>query len=414
MSEFYEQVKERMIRYAKVDTQSAVGSKTAPSTEKQKDLGRMLAEELKAIGVQNVMMSDECVVYGTIPATVEGPCVSVGFIGHMDTTPDITGTNVKPWVLENYQGGNIVLNKEQNIVMDVETYPVLNECIGMDLIMTDGTTLLGGDDKSAIVDIMTMAEYFCKHPEIPHGPIQIGFTPDEEIGRLAENLDIERFGADIAYTVDGEGVGGFSYQTFNAAEAQVTINGLNVHPGYAKDIMKNAIEIGAEFMKMLPAFERPQFTEGTQGYYHPFIFEGTVERTYIRCLIRDHNMTQYLERRKYVEKCVEELNRIYGEGTVELNYASIYYSMEEVVKKVPYMIDYACDAIRECGVEPEVTAARGGTDGSSLSQRGLATPNITAGYHYGHSRFEFAPIQEMEKTVEILIALVKKYAKKPE
>ena len=411
MSQFYESVKERMIRYAKVDTESCFESPTSPSTEKQKDLGKMLAEELVAIGVENVYMSDECCVYGTIPATVDYPCVSLGFVAHMDTTPDITGANVKPWVLENYQGGDIIINKELGIVMEEATYPMLKNCIGKDLIMTDGTTLLGGDDKSAIVDIMTMAEYLVKHPEIPHGPIQIGFTPDEEIGRLAENFDLERFGADVAYTVDGEGVGGFSYQTFNAAEAQVTVHGLNVHPGQAKDIMINALEIGCEFVNMLPAQGRCQHTSGSEGYFHPFVFEGTVEKAYIRTLIRDHSMEKYEERKAYVEKCVAELNRRYGEGTVELKYDSIYYSMEEVVKKdAPYMTEVALSAIRACGVEPEVIAARGGTDGSALSQRGLPSPNITAGYYYGHSRFEFSPIQDMEKTVEILIEVVKRYA----
>ena len=410
MSQFYEAVKERMIRYAKVDTESCFESPTSPSTEKQKNLGKMLAEEMKSIGVENVYMSDECCVYGTIPATVNYPCVSLGFVAHIDTTPDITGANVKPWVLYNYQGGNIVLNKELNIVMEEETYPLLRNCIGKDLIMTDGTTLLGGDDKSAIVDIMTMAEYFINHPEIPHGPIQIGFTPDEEIGRMAEYFDLERFGADVAYTVDGEGVGGFSYETFNAAEAQVTIHGLNVHPGQAKDIMVNALEIGCEFVNMLPSQGRCQHTSGREGYFHPFVFEGTVEKTYIRTLIRDHDMTKYEERKAYVEKCVAELNRRYGEGTVELKYDGIYFSMAEIVGNVPYMVDMAVDAIRACGVEPYIVAARGGTDGSAISQRGLPCPNFTAGYYYGHSRFEFSPIQDMEKTVEILIETVKKYA----
>lgn len=411
MSQFYEQVKERMLRYAKVNTESCFYSPTSPSTECQKDLAAMLAEEMKAIGVQNVYMSDECCVYGTIPANISTPCVSLGFVAHMDTTPDITGKDVKPWVLENYQGGDIVLNEEKGIVMETASYPILNDCIGKDLILTDGTTLLGGDDKSAIVDIMTMAEYFINHPEVPHGPIQIGFTPDEEIGRMAEHFDLERFGADIAYTVDGEGVGGLSYQTFNAAEAQVTVHGLNVHPGQAKGIMVNALEIGVEFINMLPSQGRCQHTEGTEGYFHPFVFDGSVEKAYIRTLIRDHNMEKYEDRKRYVQHCVEELNRRYGEGTVELNFDAIYFSMEEVVKeKAPYMVDMACDAIRSCNVEPCIEAARGGTDGSAISQRGLPCPNLTAGYYYGHSRFEFAPIQDMEKCVEILIETVKKYS----
>ncbi len=413
MSEFYDQVKERLIRYAKVDTQSLAGTTATPTTEKQKDLGRMLRDELVEIGAENVYMDEEnCVVYGTIPSNLpDGAGKSVGFVAHMDTTPDITGTNVKPWVLENYQGGDIVVNPEKNIVMEESVYPKLKNYIGHDLIMTDGTTLLGGDDKSAVAVVMTMAEYFCKHPEVPHGPIQIGFTPDEEVGRLAENLDLERFGAEIAYTVDGEEVGHFSYETFNGTEAQITVNGLNVHPGFAKDIMKNAVEIGGQFMEMLPAFERPQFTEGREGYFHPFIFEGTVERTFIRCLIRDHDAEHFEQRKAYVQKCVDALNRQYGSGTVELNFVSTYYSMKKVVGQVPYMVDYANEAMEACGVEMINEAVRGGTDGSALSQRGLPCPNISAGYQYGHSRFEFASVQSMEKTAEILVELVKVYAR---
>ncbi|MDY5775110.1 MAG: peptidase T [Lachnospiraceae bacterium] len=412
MTEFYQQVKERFIRYAKVDTQSQAGSPTAPSTMKQKDLGRILRDELISLGVTNVEMTKNCLVYGTIPSTLpDGGGVSVGFIAHMDTSPDASGTDVKPWVLEHYEGGDIVLNPEKQIVMEEAQYPMLKKYIGQDLILTDGTTLLGGDDKAAVAAIMTMVEYCCRHPELPHGPIQICFTPDEEVGRGTENFDTKRFNADLAYTLDGDALGGYVYETFNGVEAQLTIHGLSVHPGTAKGIMKNAVEIGGEFMAMLPALERPQFTSGREGYYHPFVFEGTVEKTFLRCLIRDHERERCEERKAYVTKCVEDLNRRYGEGTVELEYTNVYYSMREVVKKVPFMIDYLKQAMIDCGVEPFEIAMRGGTDGSWISQMGLPCPNMTAGYENAHGRFEFVAIQAMEKNVEILLRLVEIYSK---
>lgn len=411
MSEFYEQVKERFIRYVKVDTQSQAGSSIAPSTMKQKNLGRMLRDELISLGVTDAELTEEGLVYASIPSTMpDGTGLSIGFVAHMDTSPDADGTDVKPWVFEKYPGGDVMLNKEQNILMREDDYPTLRKYVGEDLVFTDGTTLLGGDDKAAVASIMTMAEFFCRHPEIPHGPIKLCFTPDEEIARSTENFSVERFGADLAYTMDGDALGGLVYETFNGAEAQLTIHGLSVHPGTAKGIMKNAVEIGGEFMAMLPALERPQFTEGREGYFHPFVFEGTVEKTYIRCLVRDHELDRYEERKAYVISCIEELNRRYGEGTVELKWDSIYYSMREVIKKVPFMIDYCKQAMKECGVEPFEIAMRGGTDGSWISQMGLPCPNITAGYENAHGRFEFVSIQAMAKNVEILIRLLKLYA----
>ena len=412
MSEFYNQVKERFIRYVKVDTQSQAGSTTAPSTMKQKDLARILKEELLELGVRNVEMTDTCLVYGTIPSTLpEGKGLSIGFIAHMDTSPDADGTDVKPWILENYAGGDVLLNPEFGIVMEEERYPMLTKYVGQDIVFTDGTTLLGGDDKAAVAAVMTMAEYFCKHPEVPHGPIQICFTPDEEVGRGTENFSKERLGADLAYTLDGDALGGFVHETFNGIEAQLTIHGLSVHPATAKDIMKNAVEIGGEFMAMLPALERPQFTAGREGYFHPFIFEGTVENAFIRCLIRDHELERYEERKAYICKCVEALNRRYGEETVELEFTNSYFSMREVIKEVPFMVDYLQEAMRDCGVEPFEIAMRGGTDGSWISQMGLPCPNMTAGYENAHGRFEFVPIQSMEKNVEILIRLIEIYSK---
>ena len=415
MDNFYEQVRDRFIRYSKVDTQSCRNSETAPSTMKQKVLGEMLRDELIEIGVQNVSMSNECCVYGTIPANIKASaCKSIGFIAHMDTSPDAPSADIKPWVLMNYQGGDILLNKKENIVMEEAKYPNLKNYIGKDLILSDGTTLLGGDDKAAISAIMTMAEYFCKHPEIPHGPIQIGFTPDEEVGRGTENFDIKRFGAELAYTLDGDAVGIINYETFNAGEAVLTIHGLNVHPGTAKNIMKNAVEIGSRFIEMLPELERPHNTELREGYYHPDEFQGTVEKATLHCLIRDHSMVRFNERKTYIKKCVEKLNQIYGEGTVELSYRDSYYSMEEPVRKVFFMVDYLNEAIEACGVTPSAVAFRGGTDGSWLSQKGLPCPNLSAGYENAHGRFEYVPIQSMEKNVDILIKLVGIFAKESE
>lgn len=409
MTQFYEAVKERFIHYVKVNTQSKANVPETPTTRVQFDLAYMLRDELNEIGVSNVWTDEEsCVIYGTIPSTLpDKNGKSIGFIAHMDTVPGIPASNIKPWVLEQYQGGDIVLNSEKNIVMEEAVYPHLKNYIGQDLVLTDGTTLLGGDDKAAIAAIMTMADYLIKHPEIPHGPIQIAFTPDEEVGRLAENLDLERFGAELAYTVDGDYVGYYSYETFNAAEAQLTIHGLNVHPGTAKNIMINAVDIAAKFIAMLPDLERPQYTEKREGFFHPHNISGNVEEASVLCLIRDHDENRFHERKEYIRKCVAALNKQYGEGRIELKFANGYLSMKKVVDPVFYMIDYLTQAITECGVKPTCLAFRGGTDGSAISQRGLPCPNISAGYENGHSRFEFVPIQSMEKNVEILIRLCK-------
>lgn len=405
-----DRVRERFIRYAKIDSQSQAGSPTAPSTMKQFDMARELKAELEKMGVQNVRLSDQCVLFGTIPSNVpEKNVKSIGFIAHMDTTPDASGTNVNPWVLVDYNGGDVVLNQELGIVLEAEKFPRMQNYIHHDMIFTDGTTLLGGDDKAAVVAIMTLAEYLCRHPEIKHGDIQVGFTPDEEVGRGTENFDIQDFGAEVAYTVDGSGLGGIYEESFNAWEAQVTLHGISVHPGSAKGIMKNAVEIAGEFMSMLPALERPQNTELRQGYYHPFTLNATVELAKIRCLIRDHDLNRYYERKAYVERCIEELNQKYGPGTAEVTWVNQYFSMFEVIKTVPFMVPYAMQAMRDCGIEPNQIAMRGGTDGSWLSQKGLPCPNITAGYENAHGHFECVSIDAMAKNVEILTRLCEIY-----
>lgn len=412
MTEFYDQVKERLIRYAKVDTQSSNASDTVPTTMKQFDLARMLRDELIETGAQNVWLDeDKCVVYGILPSNLEeGKGTSIGYVAHMDTAPDASGTNVKPWVYENYQGGDIVLNEELNIVMKVEDFPNLNNYLGQDLILTDGTTLLGGDDKASIASIMTMVQYYQEHPEVKHGLIAIAFTPDEEVGGLARDLDLARFGSPIAYTLDGDYLGYFEDETFNASAARITIKGRSVHTGTAKGIMINAVDIAAEFMNLLPKFEKPQYTEGREGFFHVISCNATCENAVIDLIIRDHDAIQFDHREAYIRKCTESLQNVYGKEMVTCEIKETYRNLKEVIDKVPFMIDYLKEAISACGIEPKSLAFRGGTDGSALSHRGLPSPNLSAGYENAHGRFEYVPIQSMEKNVEILIKLNELYA----
>ncbi len=412
MNEFYEKTKERLIRYAKIDTQSKSGTDAVPTTMKQFDLARVLRDEMEQIGVSDVWLDeDKCVVYGILPDnTGTDTARPIGFVAHMDTAPDASGTDVKPWVLENYDGGDIVLNAEKNIVMKPSEFPNLNMYIGQDLILTDGTTLLGGDDKASIASIMTMAEYYCTHPEIRHGKIALAFTPDEEVAGLARDLDLERFGSPVAYTLDGDHLGWYMDETFNASEAQITIHGVSVHTGTAKGIMKNAVDIAAAFMNALPAYEKPQYTEGREGFFHMISCNATCELAQLRLIVRDHSAVQFEIRENYLRMVIAELNEKYGEGTAELKIIPQYRSMKEVIDTVPYMIEDLKKAIRSCGIEPQTEAFRGGTDGSALSHRGLPCPNLSAGYENAHGRFEYVPIQSMEKNVEILLKLCAIYA----
>ena len=412
MSEFYEQVKERLIRYAKIDTQSANGTDAVPTTAKQFDLARVLYEEMKQIGVSDVWLDEEkCVVYGILEDnTGTDNARPVGFVAHMDTAPDASGTDVKPWVLENYDGNDILLNREKNIVMKVSDFQNLKMYIGQDLILTDGTTLLGGDDKASIASIMTMAEYYVRHPEVKHGKISLAFTPDEEVAGLARDLDLVRFGSPVAYTLDGDHLGWYMDETFNASEAQITIHGVSVHTGTAKGIMKNAVDIAAEFMNALPAYEKPQYTCGREGFFHMISCSAACELAEMRMIIRDHDAVQFDNREAYLQKVIDGINARYGAGTAEMRIIPQYRSMKEVIDTVPYMIDYLKQAIRACGIEPQSEAFRGGTDGSALSHRGLPCPNLSAGYENAHGRFEYVPIQSMEKNVEILLELCRIYA----
>ncbi len=414
MKEFLEQCEERLIRYAKIDTQSANGTNCVPTTAKQFDLARVLHDEMMQIGVSDVYLDEEkCVVYGRIPSNLpEGEGMDFGYVAHMDTAPDAPGANVKPWVLRNYDGSDITLNAEKNIVMKVEEFPNLKNYIGQDLVLTDGTTLLGGDDKASIAAIMTMAEYVIKHPEIPHAMISLAFTPDEEVGGLARDLDFERFGAKVAYTLDGDYCGDYQDETFNASSAIVTFHGFSVHPGTAKNIMKNSVDMGVNFCGMLPAFEKPQYTDGREGFFHVTAFHGGIEETTVKLIIRDHSSTQFDVRNAYLQKCVDAINAEYGEGTAEMKLWVQYRNLKDGLKGYDWMIDDLVQAITECGVTPHTAPFRGGTDGAALSHRGLPCPNLSAGYENAHGRFEYVPVQSMAKNVEILLKLNAIFASK--
>lgn len=410
MTEFYEQVKQRLIQYAKINTESTFHSSTTPTTMHQHDLAKVLYEELQTIGVDSTYYDTEnCVVYGFLEANTDSG-KAIGFVTHMDTAPDASGENVKPWVLENYDGSDILLNKDKNIVMKVKDFPNLKNYVGQDLILTDGTTLLGGDDKASIAAVMTLLEHLVKHPEIKHNLIAVGFTPDEEVGGLARNLDLERFRTPIAYTLDGDYLGYYEDETFNASMATIEIHGRSVHTGTAKGIMKNAVDIGNAFLNYLPKLEKPQYTEGREGFYHNVSFNGNCEHVTMEIIVRDHDALQFEIRNKTLQTIVAMLNKEYGEDTVTMGLKIQYKNLKEVIDTVPFMIPYLVQAIEKAGVEPKCLAFRGGTDGSALSHRGLPSPNLSAGYENAHGRFEYVPIQSMEKNVEILLNLIDIYA----
>ncbi len=404
---FYEQVRDRLIRYARVDTQSARVSDTVPTTKKQFDLAYMLRDELVGIGAADVWLDEEkCVVYGRVPATVEGG-KAFGLVTHMDTAPDAPGAGCKPWVLEEYDGGDILLNEEKGIVMSPREFPNLKNYVGQDLILTDGTTLLGGDDKAAIAVVMTMAEHLLRHPELPHGPIALAFTPDEEVGGLAKDLDLARFGAQVAYTLDGDYLGYYEDETFNASHATALFRGRSVHTGTAKGIMVNAGDLAAEFISLLPPREKPQFTEGREGFFHLVSIQANVELAQVDLIVRDHDAGVFARREQLLRDLAAQMARKYGPERVSLTIAPTYRNMKEVIDQYPFLIDNLTKAISLAGLTPRSLPFRGGTDGSALSHRGLPCPNLSAGYENAHGRFEYVPIPSMEKNVEILLHLAK-------
>ncbi len=403
-------VTERFLRYVSYDTQSAEEKESVPSTNKQFALAELLAKELREMGAADVTVSDHAYVFATVPATIQKKVPTIGLIAHMDTSPDCSGTDVRPVIIEHYDGGDVLLNEEKQIWLKVSEFPFLADCAGTDLIVTDGTTLLGADDKAGVAEIMAMAAKLLAHPEIPHGMIRIGFTPDEEVGRGPDFFDVKAFGADLAYTVDGGALGKLEFENFNAASAKVIIHGVGIHPGSAKGIMKNAALLGMEFQSLLPVFENPMYTENYEGFFHLHQFNGDVETARLLYLVRDHSAEKFEEKKQIMEAAAGFLNRKYGEGTVELTIRDSYRNMKEMVEPYPELLETAKAALRSQGVEPKVVPIRGGTDGARLSYLGLPCPNLcTGGYNY-HGRYECIPVQSMEKMVEVLEEIVKRFS----
>ena len=405
-------VVDKFLKYVKYDTESDTETGLTPSTPGQMVLAKELAKELEDIGLDSVSVDENGYVMGVLPSNIDKEVSKVGFVAHMDTSPDFSGKNVKPQILENYDGMDIVLNKEQNIVMKVADFPELTNYKGQTLITTDGTTLLGADDKAGVAEIITAVEYLAKNPDIKHGPVHVGFTPDEEIGKGADFFDVKKFGADFAYTLDGGEIGELQYENFNAAFAKITFKGRNVHPGMAKDKMINSMAIANEFAACLPKEEVPEKTEGYQGFYHLIAMNGGVESTSLQYIIRDFDMTNYEARKKFIEGLCANYNAKYGEGTVILEMTNQYYNMREKVEPVKYIVDIAEEAMKEVDVTPMVIPIRGGTDGSRLSYMGLPCPNIFAGGHNFHGRFEYVPVQSMEKAVDVILKIVELISKR--
>lgn len=403
-------VLEKFLRYIAVDTMSQPEVEAIPSTEKQRNLAVMLAEELKAMGAQDVTLDDHAYVFGTIPATCTDREIPVlGLIAHMDTAPAYPGGPVKPQFVKQYDGGVIVMNPDTGLSMGPEQYPELLNYVGQDLITTDGTTLLGADDKAGVAEIMALAEYLLNHPEIPHGTIRVGFTPDEEVGRGPELFDVKAFGAQVAYTIDGGAVGELEYETFNAASAKVIVHGLSIHPGSAKGKMKNAVLMAMEFQNMLPAFENPMYTENYEGFFHLDSISGSVEETVMYYIVRDHDHNKFLEKKAFMQRTADYLNGKYGEGTVELQMKDSYYNMKEKVQEHMYLIDIAREAMEAMDIEPIVVPVRGGTDGAQLSFMGLPCPNLCTGGHNFHGKFEYISVQALEKMPRLLLEVVEKF-----
>lgn len=400
----------RFISYIKIETTSDPKSGLHPSTSSQLAFSKDLAKELEMIGLSEVSVDDKAYVMATLPSNMDKKIPIIGFIAHVDTSPDFSGKNINPQFVENYNGEKIVLNKEQLIELDPEVFPELLKYKGQTLITTDGTTLLSADDKAGLAEIVTAMEYLVDHPEIKHGEIRVGFTPDEEIGQGADFFDVKKFGAEFSYTLDGGEIGELEYENFNAASAKVKINGRIVHPGFAKNKMKSSMLIAQQFLNMLPANEVPQHTEGFEGFYHLMEITGKVEETNMEFIIRDHNSDVFQQRKQLFQAITDHLNLQYGKGTVVLDMKDQYYNMLEQIKPVMYVVELAEQAMIECGITPIKKAIRGGTDGARLSYMGLPCPNIFAGGHNFHGKYEFVPVESMVKAVEVIVRIVEKVA----
>ena len=403
---------DRFVKYIKIDTQSDPENPAFPSTEKQWDLAKILVEDLKEIGMQDVTLDDNCYIMATLPSNVDFNVPVIGFIAHIDTSPDYTGTNVNPQFHPNYDGKDIVLNKEQNIVLSPSYFDDLLLYKGQTLITTDGTTLLGADDKAGVTEIISAMEYLINNPEIKHGKIRIGFTPDEEVGKGAHLFDVDKFGAEWAYTMDGSQVGELEYENFNAAGAKVVVNGKIVHPGYAKGKMINSMLIANEFIAALPKNEIPQETEGYEGFYHLHSMEGEVEKTTLEYIIRDHDFKLFEERKVAFQKIVDGLNKKIGSDLIEVEIKDQYFNMREKIEPVMHIVDIAEEAMKQLNIKPLIKAIRGGTDGSQLSYKGLPCPNIFAGGHNFHGRYEYVAAESLQLATDVIIKIAQITAEK--
>lgn len=401
-------VEERFLKYIAVDTTSDPSSDTFPSTKSQLDFAAALREEMESLGLENVSIDQYGYVFGTIPSTIKDYSGKIlGFISHMDTSCAESGKNIRPRIIKRYDGKDIVLNEEKNIIMSPRDFSNLAQYQGQDLIVTDGNTLLGGDDKAGIAEILTAAEYLLAHPEIPHGPVRVGFTPDEEIGQGTEHFDVEKFGADFAYTMDGGECGELEYENFNAAEAVADFNGVSIHPGSAKGKMINAIRLAMEYERLMPSVQRPECTEGREGFIHLDSLQGSVDHARSEYIIRDHDMDLFQKKKKHMEDMARIMNIKYGYEAVSLKIQDSYFNMKEKIEPHKFLIDNVLKVYEKLGIRPQIQPIRGGTDGAQLSFKGLPCPNLGTGDHNCHGHFEFVCVQAMEKSVEVIVELVK-------
>lgn len=403
-------VVKRFLEYIKYDTESSTTSGQTPSSPGQMIFAEKLVEDLKILGLEDISLDKNGYIMATLPANTDKKVPTIGFIAHMDTSPDMSGKDITPRIVDKYSGNDIILNKENNIILSPTDFPEILNYIGQDIIVTDGTTLLGADDKAGLSEIITAIEFLKNHPEIKHGKIRIGFTPDEEIGQGADHFDVEKFGADWAYTIDGGQIGELEYENFNAAGVSIKIQGRNVHPGTAKDKMVNALIVANKLISMLPANERPEHTEGYEGFFHLVAVNGDVDAASLGYIIRDHDRQKYEQKKELIKDTVNHINRLYPNSTT-LEVKDQYFNMREKVEPVLHIVDLAHKAMEEVGVTPIVKPIRGGTDGSRLSYMGLPCPNIFGGGHNFHGRYEYIPIPSMEKAVEVIVKIAEKVAK---
>ncbi|MCG1036873.1 peptidase T [Polaribacter sargassicola] len=405
-------ITDRFIKYITVDTESDPNNPAFPSTEKQWDLAKILVDELKQIGMKEVDLDENCYIMATLPSNLDYDVPTIGFVAHIDTSPDFTGKNIKPRIVENYQGNDIILNEAENIVLSPDYFDDLLQYKGQTIITTDGTTLLGADDKAGVTEIVTAMEYLIQHPEIKHGKIRICFTPDEEVGKGAHLFDVDKFGAEWAYTMDGSQIGELEYENFNAAGAKVTITGKIVHPGYAKGKMVNSMLIANEYIAALPIRETPENTEGYQGFFHLHDMHGNVEKTVLEYIIRDHDLELFGKRKQLMSRIAKDINEKYTQDVIKVDIKDQYFNMKEKITPVMHIVDIAEEVMKDLEITPLIKAIRGGTDGSQLSFKGLPCPNIFAGGHNFHGRFEYVPVESMIKATEVIVGIAQKVSEK--